>query len=273
MAEGQETVRVAARERQLGAADTIRTLHAARQQMDQGIISGLARICASASFRMAHNSVLPTRIVNNTEAFRVGYRAGRRLVGPKPLAPTVERHREFILGVMGGSIAPNEASFAPGIIDIQEGMARGAIEQVQSECRRRAGEPGAVPGADQQGLAMAQALGPVAMPPPYAPLSRPKGAPTARRHPAPAQPSAGAPANAPFSLRPSRRRSAAPADAAAGARLISRNLAVPWCRNGPVPSPLEELMALRAAGMAPPPPAGALRRPAAPAPDLSSLAA
>ena len=31
----------------------------------------------------------------------------------------------------------------------------------------------AVPGADQQGLAMAQALGPVAMPPPYAPQQAP----------------------------------------------------------------------------------------------------
>lgn len=188
------------REAAAGAADTIRTLHAARQQMDQGIISGPGADMRLGIARIgAQFGITDPRIVNNTEAFRSAIGQGvldrAKALGANPS----NADREFILGVMGGSIALNEASLRR-IIDIQEGMARGAIERYNQSVGGVMENLRAVPGADQQGLAMAQALGPVAMPPPYAPQQA-QGQPQQQgATPAPAQPQQAPQQAAPFSL-------------------------------------------------------------------------
>lgn len=192
----------AQREAAAGAADTIRTLHAARQQLDQGIISGPGADARLGLARIgAHFGITDPRIVNNTEAFRSTI--GRSVLDmAKTLgANPSNADREFILGVMGGSIQLNEASLRR-IMDIQEGIARGSIERYNQSVGGVMENLRAVPGADQQGLAMAQALGPVAMPPAYEPQQTPaqpapQGAPAG---PA-STPSAPAPQQAPpFSL-------------------------------------------------------------------------
>lgn len=192
------------RERASAAADTIRTLHQARAQLDEpgGIISGAF---AQGRLDLARVGTLfgitDERSVANTEAFRAAIGqsvlSSIRALGTNPS----NTDREYIERVAAGNVALNETSIRR-VIDIQERYARQAIErynqtfgQVDEELRR-------VPGADQSGLAIMRALGRVGMPGEYVRAGTPApGTPPGQQppgQPAPqAAPQQQSPANLP----------------------------------------------------------------------------
>lgn len=116
------------------AADTIRTIHTAREQLDKGsgIISGFGANAKLDFARVgAMFGVTDPSVIQNTESFRSAI-GNSVLSQAKALgANPSNEDRRVIQDIMAGNIALNEKSIRQ-ILDIQERMARGMIDRHNS---------------------------------------------------------------------------------------------------------------------------------------------
>lgn len=188
------------RERAAAAADTIRTLHQARAQLDEpgGVISGaFAQGRLDAARVGALFGITDERVITNTESFRAAIGqsvlSSIRALGTNPS----NTDREYIERVAAGNIALGEQSIRR-VLDIQERYARQAIERYNQTFGQVSDELGRVQGADPAGLAIMRALGRVGMPEEYARPTAPAVAPPGQQPPGqPAPQATPPPANLP----------------------------------------------------------------------------
>lgn len=118
------------------AADTIRTIHEARYQVDQGIYtgSGADRKLDLAKIGKTFGITDPNTIAN-TEAFRAAIGnsvlSGIKALGQNP----TDADRDYLQDVAGGRITLDEQSIRR-IMDIQERAARGKIQRYNDQASK-----------------------------------------------------------------------------------------------------------------------------------------